>query len=862
MNRIICSSVVILIFLSIFSLPNVCGEVNISESVNQNTDTSSIYQYENGYRYNIKGWIYTHIEGDAYERGYQYGYLLSDEIIDMMNRWSNMIHNHPLIKPLNGQFSQQNYEKISKIWWEFCKSQAVRMYWNEYPTEYREEIKGIAAGVTSKGGLIHGDPVSHEDILTSNQMYEIMSKLTDRKIRKGFHPLLTLINSFKLELSPYAKLSTDQFIDEFFDQPMHHHCSSFIATGNATTDGQIIISNSMWSNRDGSGMFWWSNYIAIRWNVVLDVTPKQGNRFLMTCAPGYIWSDHDFYQNEAGIVFIETTLPQGIWAERGLPLAVRARTAVQYAESIDDVIYYLRNKNDGVMNAVWLIGDTKTGEIARYELGLYHDAVVDRKFDGFQWSANNPMNFWVRLEKINLKDLAQRILYYIVLGIEGYQYSTPFYRPTDRDIKFQELGEKYYGEIDVDVVKKIMATDSISKFSPDCKITSSKLVENNGMWVFTGNPMRKILDMENLDQPSLIIEKIKPVGWLRLYGLPDKNDYKTINQPHISVNQPNILWSYQTGNESNDFYSSGKIVDDVLFSTTSSGKLYAIDKNDGSILWSEVIGDQPTVPTIYENKLFIGTTEGLKIIDIGWMIKGEKDIGKIVSCPVVVDDVLYVGNDEGKMYALDVESGLELWNHDLPGEIYISQSWNDFLFVGSGKNCYAINIETGNPDWIFETDGLITSRPYVINGVVYFGSWDTHIYALNANNGNLKWRFETGWGVETTPIVSGDLVYFGSNDNNFYALDQNDGTLNWVFTCNSGIHSSPAVNEENVIFGSDDGRLYMLNKYTGEIQWNFSPGDTVDDKINYRTTAIISNPVLDDGAIFIGINGNIYALST
>jgi len=863
MNKFICFSVVALLIPSIFFLQNISGEEkNLAENITQHIETSSLNQYGDGYRYNIKGWVYAHIEGDAYERGYQHGYLLSDEIIDMMTRWSNIIHNHPYIKPLNGLFSQQKYEKISKIWWEFCKSQAVRMYWDEYPTEYREEIKGIAAGVTSNGGTIHGDPVSYEDVLTSNQMYEIMSKLTDRKIRKGFHPLLTLFNSLKPEISSYATLSADQFINEFSNQPMHHHCSSFIATGNATTDGQIIISNSMWSSSDGSGAFWWSNYIAIRWNVVLDVTPTQGNRFMMTCAPGYIWSNHDFYQNDAGIVFIETTLPQGIWSEHGLPLAVRARTAVQYAESIDDVIYYLKHENDGVMNAIWLIGDTKTGEIARYELGLYHDAIVDRTFNGFQWSANNPMDTGVRLEKIDLRLLAKTLIYHVVLGIEGYQYHTPLYRPAERDIKFQELGEQYYGEIDVDMVKEIMATDPIGRYSPDCKITSSKLVENRGMWVFTGNPMGKILELENLDQSSMQKEKIKPVGWVRLYGLPDKEGYETINQPQELENQPNILWTHQTGNDSNDFYSSAIIVDDTLFSTTSSGEIYALDTNDGSTLWSKIIGYQPTTPAIYENKLFVGTSEGLKMLDLGWMTQGEKQIGKVVSCPVTVDGNIFVGNEDGTIYAYDVESGIEQWSRELPGEVYISQPWDNSLFVGSGKDCYAINIDTGNLEWIFETDGLITSRPYVDNGTVYFGSWDTYIYAINANDGTLKWKYETGWGVETTPVVSDGLVFVGSNDNNFYALYQNNGALNWFFTCKSGIHSSPVVNEANVIFGSDDGRLYMLNKNTGDIQWNFSPGDTIDDRINYRTTAIISDPVLDDEAVFIGADGNIYALPT
>ena len=862
MRKIACFFTILLMILTTLFLPYTLAEKeNTVNTTDQNIGISSEIKYEGGYKYNIQGWIYTHIEGEPYERGYQHGYLLSEEIVDMMNRWSNMIHNHPSLKRLNGCSSQERYEKISEIWWKFCKSQVVRMYWDEYPTEYREEIRGIAAGVTNNGGTIHGDPVSYEDVLTSNQMYELMSKLTDCKIRKGFHPLLTLFNCLKREFSSYTTLSANQFIDEFSVQPMHHHCSSFIATGNATTDGQIIISNSMWSSSDGSGAFWWSNYIAIRWNVVLDVAPTQGNRFMMTCAPGYIWSDHDFYQNDAGLVFIETTLPQGLWSERGLPLAVRARTAVQYAENIDDVIYYLKHKNDGVMNAVWLIGNTKTGEIARYELGLYHDAIIDRTFNGFHWSANNPMDLGVRLEKIDLKLLAKTLIYHVVLGIDGYQYHTPLYRPAERDIEFQELGEQYYGKINVDVVKTIMATDPIGRYSPDCKITCSKLVEKQGMWVHTGNPMGKILDLENLDKPSIQNEKIRPVGWVRLYGLPDKDEYETINQAQELEDQPDILWTYDTGGNSNDFYSSGVVKDDVLFSTTSSGELYALDVEDGQILWNVSIGNQPTAPAIYDDKLFIGTAEGLKMLDVGWMIQGGKPLGKIVSRPVVANNRVIVGDENGNIYAFDTESGDEQWNVKLPDEIYISQPWNDSLFIGSGKNCYSINLETGNIEWIFETGGMITSRPYTNDGAVYFGSWDTYLYAVNANDGGLKWKYETGWGIDTTPTASNGLVFVGSNDNNFYALDQDNGVFNWAFTCKSGIHSSPVVDDTNVFFGSDDGRLYMLDKTTGELRWNFSPDITIDDKINYLTTPIISDPIIDGETVFIGANGNIYALS-
>ena len=54
--------------------------------------------YGNGFRYNIQGWVYLHIEGDAYERGFQYGYLTFEEIIDMITRWSNFGHSRWIMK--------------------------------------------------------------------------------------------------------------------------------------------------------------------------------------------------------------------------------------------------------------------------------------------------------------------------------------------------------------------------------------------------------------------------------------------------------------------------------------------------------------------------------------------------------------------------------------------------------------------------------------------------------------------------------------------------------------------------------------------------------------------------------------------
>jgi hypothetical protein len=690
-------------------------------------------------------------------------------------------------------------------------------------------------------------------------MYEFLSKLTYHRLVKGFHPLLTLFKYLKEETPSLKNISPLAFILDFTDQPIHHKCNGFIATGDSTTDGQIVMSNSMWSTGDGIGAWWWSYYITFRWNIVLDVNPSKGNRFQMATAPGYIWSDHDFYQNQEGILFLETTNQQGLWDNVGRPLAVRARLATQYSENIDDVMYYLKYLNDGCMNAVWLIGDTKTGEIARFELG-YRNSWYNRTFNGFHWSANNPMDFKVRLEKLHFREIIIDMLSYYLFKKGTRVYSFPKYRPSNRDRAFEELGNKYYGEIDIDIVKQIMSTQPMSPWSPDCKVSDTDLVDENGLWVLIGNLEGKVLQYENLDDPKIIVENVPTAGWVRIFGVPTNSEQSVKTSHHELGIVPIVQWTYSTTTDDNDFYSSFLLENNLLYTTTSPGELLVLDPNDGSFITNISISKDPTSPVVYEDKLFVGTSTGLTIIDLKWMSKGEKNIGKILSKPIVTDGKVIVGNENGELFAFDIDTGNILWKSYFPYEIYISEPWDSYAFVCSGKNCYKINIETGITDWSFETEGIITSRPLVFNDRLYFGSWDTNLYKISAENGNLNWKYETGWGIETTPVVNNGNVFFGSHDNNFYSIYDNNGSLCWTFSCYSAIHSSPAIFDKNLTFGSDDGGLYCLNKSNGNLNWAFYPGYRMQGTKNYLTTSIISDPVFEDNIVYIGSIGNIYSI--
>ncbi|MEW6553959.1 MAG: hypothetical protein AB1384_06705 [Actinomycetota bacterium] len=46
-------------------------------------DPDAIVSYEGGYRFDYNGWVYLHIQGEPYERGFQHGYLVAPELAEI-----------------------------------------------------------------------------------------------------------------------------------------------------------------------------------------------------------------------------------------------------------------------------------------------------------------------------------------------------------------------------------------------------------------------------------------------------------------------------------------------------------------------------------------------------------------------------------------------------------------------------------------------------------------------------------------------------------------------------------------------------------------------------------------------------------
>jgi hypothetical protein len=394
-------------------------------------------------RLDVNGWIFVRVRGAPYQLGFQHGSLLANEVGDAIEAVK-------LIAELG----------YRRTWQFFCEA-AMNLFWPKLPQEYKDEIHGIVAGVrANKTGNVR-----LEDIVALNGYFDILSYHYWLKAKKA-EPA-----------SPLARAD---------------HCSAFIATGGATEDGRVVLAHNTWFQ-----------YLpGRRYNTILDVSPAKGTRFVMQTMPGTIASGTDWYLNQTGLIIAETTITgMTTFNPNGLPCFLRSRKAIQYSETIDEWVKTMVTENNGGYADDWLVGDTRTGEIARLELGTFNHK-LERTRSGAFLGSNLALSDEVRSETT-------------------FNYSDRSTTCTARYGRLEELLRLNKGKLNVEVAKLLLAdhhdnythTDTPNRnticghiesdgrglpeweYGPnypggtfDGKITDSKLASHRAFWAHWGKP--------------------------------------------------------------------------------------------------------------------------------------------------------------------------------------------------------------------------------------------------------------------------------------------------------------------------------------------------------------------------------------
>ncbi len=233
----------------------------------------------------------------------------------------------------------------------------------------------------------------------------------------------------------------------------------------------------------------------------------------------------------------------------------------------------------------------------------------------------------------------------------------------------------------------------------------------------------------------------------------------------------------------------------------------------------------------------------------------------IVSTAAIADHVVYVGCDNGMLYALHLADGKVKWQTQTspstqpssapstqPSRPSIQSSptvYGDLVLFGDQDGVFhAVASADGRPRWTFQTNGEVISSANCWKDRVVFGSYDNNLYCLKLTNGTLLWKFETEGRVHGTPAIAGDKALVSGCDGKLRAISLEDGKQASEVDLGGYSGASAAVSGPTAFVGTFTNQVVGVDWAAGKILWNYENPD--------RQFPFYSSVALTDQRVFIG----------
>ncbi len=264
--------------------------------------------------------------------------------------------------------------------------------------------------------------------------------------------------------------------------------------------------------------------------------------------------------------------------------------------------------------------------------------------------------------------------------------------------------------------------------------------------------------------------------------------------------------------------------DEVLLIGTADGTLYALDAATGEEKWRYEV-DEPilgtpnllSVPVAGEGAdraavVVVSQSDGvLHSVDLadGEPIWKTEGVSRCDGSPAVGDGLVVFGSCVAALHVFsaadgklerDIEVGAD---SEVAGGVAV---YGDAVFTGSrsGRVLQA-NLRTGDILWVNEdSEDEVFTTPAVSRDSVVFASSDGYIYALDRETGDRRWTFDTN-GTPSSPVIARDKVVVTS-DGFLHVVRLDDGAPVWSYEV-SDVITGPAVVGRMIIVGSEDGTV-------------------------------------------------------
>jgi len=224
--------------------------------------------------------------------------------------------------------------------------------------------------------------------------------------------------------------------------------------------------------------------------------------------------------------------------------------------------------------------------------------------------------------------------------------------------------------------------------------------------------------------------------------------------------------------------------------------------------------------------------------------------------PVVEGSIAYVGNDNGRFYAVDLVKKSTLWHVDTGEHIDTSATVDgELLYIGTGEGIvYALERGSGKELWRYETRAAISSSPLVVGELLYVASADDRIYALDKTSGEVRWQHgrrggrQVGARVMSSPAGDGERVYHLFSDGHLLAFDGESGTTLWdrpIF--DSPLlkvwrgRKTPLLTDKSLFILDGGGFVLQIDRENGDEVKRFGQGRAIDFIVKHDALFLVGD---------------------
>jgi outer membrane protein assembly factor BamB len=238
---------------------------------------------------------------------------------------------------------------------------------------------------------------------------------------------------------------------------------------------------------------------------------------------------------------------------------------------------------------------------------------------------------------------------------------------------------------------------------------------------------------------------------------------------------------------------------DGLVFVASEDLVEARAQSDGRAVWRRPVEGRISALHWDTGWLLASADNGplLAIRAVDGEVLWRRDLGApLQAAPALAGDRVYLPVSDGRVLALSLETGDEIWSRKLAEPAVGILPVGDRVFVGSKDNqMHSLKAGDGGTDWRWRTGADLLGLPVLDTRRVYFVALDNILRGHNRNSGSMEWKRVLPMRPFTGPFLSGGLVIVSGVASELHAYNAADG--------------KPAQNGDIVVKGAENEEMLL-----------------------------------------------------